>query len=165
MRISNSAYMGVEALARLAKRDTREPCKTQCIADWINRSLSYTESLMAQLRDAGLVVSRRGPGGGYALARPAHRITIAEIFQAFDAPFNSTPYPLDTEALEADEFHDLHGADLLWEALKNYVLSFLSGVSLADLTSEAAEMLNRDAGDGDNDVSINAFGLRSRMHH
>lgn len=165
MKINSSAYNGVEALARLAQRGTYEPCKAQCIADWINRSLSYTESLMAQLRDAGLVVSRRGPGGGYALARPAHRITIAEIFQAFEAPFNSKPYPLDAEALGADQVYDLHGADLLWETLKSYALAFLSGVSLADLASEAVEMLNRDAGSVDNDVSIHTFRMRSTMYH
>lgn len=85
MQISSSAYMGVETLVRLAVQNADKPC-TQGLAEWINRSVSYTESLMARLSNAGLVVSRHGPGGGYILARPAERITVAEVFQAFDDP-------------------------------------------------------------------------------
>ena len=60
MQISNSAYTGVETLVRLAVHNTDRPCTTQALARSINRSLSYTEALMARLRSAGLVVSRRG---------------------------------------------------------------------------------------------------------
>ena len=51
-----------------------------------NRSTSYMEGLMSRLRDAGFVTGRKGPGGGYYLSRPAVRITVAEIFRAFDEP-------------------------------------------------------------------------------
>lgn len=165
MKINNSAYNGVEALARLAARGVYEPCKAQCIADWINRSLSYTESLMAKLRDAGLVVSRLGPGGGYSLARPADRIMIAEVFQTFDAPSSLTSYPSDAKPSKAEEAHDLHGADLLWEALRSYVLSFLSDVSLADVVSGASGVIDRHTSSIDEDDSVDAFGMRPTMRH
>lgn len=55
MQISSSAYMGVETLVRLAVQRADTPCTTQGLAEWINRSVSYTETLMARLRTAGLV--------------------------------------------------------------------------------------------------------------
>ena len=162
MQISSSAYMGVETLVRLALQNADKPCSTKGLAEWINWSVSYTETLMAQLRSAGLVVSRHGPGGGYALARPAHRITVAEVFQAVDAPSDFANRPLNAETLETADIHDLHGTDLLWEALKSYVLLFLSGVSLADLAPEASELIGDDS---DDDAEIYPFDMQSTAHH
>jgi len=158
MQISSSAYMGVETLVHLAVQNADKPCTTQGLAEWTNRSVSYTETLMTQLRNAGLVVSRHGPGGGYILARPAHRITVAEVFQAVDAPSDFANRPLNADTLEVADIHDLHGTDLLWEALKSYVLLFLNGVSLADLAPEATELISDEA-------QIYPFDMQSTEHH
>ena len=162
MQISSSAYMGVETLVRLAVQSPDKPCTTQGLAEWINRSVSYTETLMAQLRNAGIVVSRHGPGGGYILARPAHRITVAEVFQAVDAPSDFAYRPLNADTLEVEDIHDLHGTDLIWEALKSYVLLFLNGVSLADVAPEASELISDDTND---EAQIYPFDMQSTAHH
>ena len=162
MQISSGAYMGVETLVRLAVQNVDKPCTTQGLAEWINQSVFYTETLMAQLRDAGLVVSRHGPGGGYILARPAHRITVAEVFQAVDAPSDFANRPLNADTLESAGIHDLHGTDLLWESLKSYILLFLNGVSLADLAPEATESISDDTND---EAQIYPFDMQSTAHH
>ena len=138
MQISSSTYMGVETLVRLAARKADTPCTTQVLADWINRSVSYTETLMARLRRAGLVRARRGHGGGYYLARPAHRITVAEIFQAFDEPHDLPNRPLNAVTFKADRIQNRHGTDLLWESLKSHIVLFLDQISLADIALESA---------------------------
>ena len=46
--------------------------------------LAYLEHLVARLRKAGLVDSRRGSRGGYMLARPASEITMAEVVEALE---------------------------------------------------------------------------------
>ncbi len=86
MQISNSAYMGVEVLVRLVAYEPDRCCTAQALAEWINRSMSSTETLMSRLRAAGLVRATRGPAGGYHLNKPADKITVAEIFMAFDEP-------------------------------------------------------------------------------
>jgi len=162
MQISSGAYMGVETLVRLAVQNVDKPCTTQGLAEWINQSVSYTETLMAQLRNAGLVVSHHELGGGYILARPAHRITVAEVFQAVDAPSDFANRPLNADTLGAADIHDLRGTNLLWEGLKSYVLLFLNGVSLADLTPEATESIT----DGTDDkTQIYPFDMESTEHH
>lgn len=152
MRISDSAYMSVEAMARLAAQHTDNPCSAKGLAEWINCPVSYTEALLAQLCKAGLVVSPLGRGGGYALARPAHRITVADVFEAvgaIDAPPDVANRPLDADTFKHVDTRELQGADLLWEALKSCVLSFLNGVSLADLAPATASPVSDRAGFGD----------------
>ena len=84
MRISRSSYLGVEFLARLAERSADTPCTAEELARWIERSVSYAETILARLRVAGLVKPLRGPGGGYRLAKAPDRITVAEIVRAVD---------------------------------------------------------------------------------
>ena len=141
MRISSRAYMSVETLVRLATQNADRPCTAKGLAEWINRSVSYTEGLMARLRSAGLVVSRQGPNGGYVLAKPAHRITVAEVFQAVDESSDRPDRRSDAAAPEAEEIDDLHGTELLREALTGHVLLFLNRVSLSDLAPPRAEAI------------------------
>jgi len=90
--------LGVELLVRLVARNADPPCTTELsltrrqrcspssLARSIRRSVSYTEQLIAQLREAGLVKTKHGPGGGCYLTRPADRITVADVFRVFDEP-------------------------------------------------------------------------------
>ena len=151
MQISNSAYMGVEVLVCLAAYEPARPCTAQALAEWIHRSLSYTETLMSRLRAAGLVRARKGPGGGYHLSKPADRITVAEIFKAFDEPRVLNCPPLNANTLEPETIENLHGTDLLWEGLKSNILLLLSGVSLADIAIEPAHSFAADETDSSPD--------------
>ena len=97
-------------------------------------SLAYLEQLFARLRRAKLVVSARGPGGGYRLARPAGEIRISEIMTAVDETLRATKC---TDSIgegcgggrAACLTHDL------WEQLSAQVYLFLHNVTLADIVS------------------------------
>ena len=88
MQISNSAYMGVEVLVRLAAYEPNRCCTAQALAEWICRSLSHTETLLSRLRAAGLVRASRGHGGGYQLGKPAdsRRQSTDETLAVGDPP-------------------------------------------------------------------------------
>ena len=147
MQISSSAFIGVESLVRLTACGADTPCTTQGLAELINRSVSYTEKILARLREAGLVKAKRGRGGGYSLARSAHRITVAEIFRAFDEPHGLPERPLDAVGFEAGTIGIRRGTDLLWESLKSDILLFLNGVSLADIAPQTAGRNGSDGSD------------------
>ena len=144
MKINSSAYMGVETLARLAAQSGDTPCTAQNLTDWMNRSVSYTESHMAQLRNAGLVVSRHGPGGGYTLARPAHQITVAEVLRTFVEPHGLPAHPQKVVSLELETIQIIHASDLLWASLESHILLFLDQISLADIAQQSTRELARD---------------------
>jgi len=74
----------------LALRGRETPVTLSSISERQCISLSYLEQLFGKLRRNNIVESVRGPGGGYYLARPANKITIAEIVIAVDEPLDAT---------------------------------------------------------------------------
>jgi Rrf2 family iron-sulfur cluster assembly transcriptional regulator len=130
MRISRSSYLGVEFLARLAQRSADTPCTAQELARWIERSVSYAETILARLRAAGLVRSLRGPGGGYRLAKAPDSVTVAEIMRAVDDHCGTPPALGETEPAGS--------AALLWDSLQRYSLRHLERVTLADIVYRCA---------------------------
>ena len=72
MRVSAKADYAVRAAIELAANgsDSSSPLKGERIADAQGIPLKFLENILVDLRHAGLVNSRRGPDGGYWLARP-----------------------------------------------------------------------------------------------
>jgi Rrf2 family transcriptional regulator, iron-sulfur cluster assembly transcription factor len=138
MQITNSAYLAVECMAHLTGCTFERPGKTLWLAQAIHRSVSYTEALMARLRRAGLVTAKKGSGGGYVLSRPADRITIAEIFKAFDEPRATGVGPAAPSVTGRADSADLPNTEALWDSLRSTVLLFLGGVSLAEVAAGGA---------------------------
>ena len=71
-------------MVELARRNGDSPVSLAEIAEADGLPLAYLEHLVARLRKAGLVESRRGARGGYLLARPADEITMAEVVEALE---------------------------------------------------------------------------------
>lgn len=105
----------VSALAGLAElsqyrgykhnRPWGTPVTVEDLSDYTGFSVSYLEQLFAYLRRAGLVTGVRGPGGGYALARPCEGITVTEVLRAVGPDeSDSTLDPIHAR-LARDVFH------------------------------------------------------------
>jgi Rrf2 family protein len=62
----------------------REYISIQTISDELGIGFSFLTKVFQQLNDAGLLTSKRGPGGGIALTRPTDAITLYEIVVAID---------------------------------------------------------------------------------
>jgi Rrf2 family iron-sulfur cluster assembly transcriptional regulator len=94
-------------------------------------SLSYLEQLFSRLRRQGLVVSVRGPGGGYKLARNFANISVAEIINAVDEQIDATQCGGHENCRDEGRCmtHDL------WSALNDKILDYLAGISLADMVA------------------------------
>jgi Rrf2 family transcriptional regulator, iron-sulfur cluster assembly transcription factor len=93
-------------------------------------SLAYLEQLFARLRRAGLVLSARGPGGGYRLNRAATAITLAEITDAVEEPIRATRCEDSGPGCVAGKRCLTHD---LWAELGEQIRLFLSHVTLADV--------------------------------
>src|SRR5271154_2911721 len=89
MMFSTKAEYGVRVMVELARRAGEAddcPVPLAEIAAHDGLPLAYLEHLVARLRKAGLVDSRRGSRGGYLLSRPAAQITMAEGGEALEGP-------------------------------------------------------------------------------
>jgi len=89
MRISAKADYAVRAAVELAAAPDEKPVKAERIATAQEIPLNFLENILGELRHAGLVRSQRGADGGWRLARPPQRITVADLIRAVEGPLAS----------------------------------------------------------------------------
>jgi len=140
---STKAEYGVRVMAHLAAREGDGPISLAQIAEAEGLPLAYLEHLAARLRRAELVESRRGPRGGYTLARDAKGITMAEVVRALEgeiAPIECITASADgalTCVREGQPGHEPCPTKLLWTRVQSSIVRTLTDMTLADLARPA----------------------------
>jgi Rrf2 family protein len=86
VRISAKTDYALRAAIELAALSSADPVKGEAIATAQGIPLRFLENILGDLRNAGIVESRRGVDGGYLLARPADQIALADVIRAVDGP-------------------------------------------------------------------------------
>lgn len=79
MKLTTKARYGLRALCHVAHRGY---ASAQVIAEQQAIPSRYLEEIIGELRKAGLVIGKRGPRGGYRLAKPADEIAVSEVLRA-----------------------------------------------------------------------------------
>jgi Rrf2 family transcriptional regulator, cysteine metabolism repressor len=147
MMFSTKAEYGVRVMVELARRADEAPVPLAEIAEHDGLPLAYLEHLVARLRKAGLVDSRRGSRGGYLLARPAAEITMAEVVEALEgsiAPIECISQGPDgsivcsRESGRAGSDPHICPTKLLWTRVRGAIVRTLRETTLADLVLDPA---------------------------
>lgn len=84
MKLSSKGRYGVRALFHIAFHNHGRPTQMKEIADREAIPLRFLEQIFQDLKRAGLVSAKRGPRGGYQLARRAEDISIGDVVRALD---------------------------------------------------------------------------------
>lgn len=137
MKVSTRADYASRALLSLALHEADTPQSARDIADRTGLPQPYLEQILLALKGAGLVISKRGVGGGYRLARGPGEIYLSEVVGAVEAP------------IAADDFGEPHkdgacdheGQCVLlavWAAVGTEMRRLLSSYSLADIAAMAS---------------------------
>lgn len=132
MHITAKADYAVRTLVELAAAGG-VPGKAEALAGAQNIPHKFLESVLSDLRRADLVRSRRGPDGGYWLARSPTEISVADIVRAVEGPLASVrgqrpedvEYPGPAKPLQ-----------LVWLAVRANMRAVLEEVSLADIVDD-----------------------------
>jgi Rrf2 family protein len=148
MMFSTKAEYGVRVMVELARRAGECPDGTASvvplaeIAEHDGMPLAYLEHLVARLRKAGLLYSRRGSRGGYLLARPAEQITMAEVVEALEGsivPIECISQSPDgsvvcsRESERTGPYSHVCPTKLLWTRVRFSIVRTLQETTLADL--------------------------------
>ena len=144
MLFSTKAEYGVRLMVALGRHDGGEPVALSAVAEAERLPLSYLEHLVAKLRKAGLVTSRRGAHGGYQLARPAEQITMLDVVEALEgaiAPMECFTTDREGKVLCS---HETDGdracaTKLLWTRVQGGVTKALAGTTVAELAAFAEQ--------------------------
>ena len=143
MMFSTKAEYGVRVMVELGRGTGGDPIPLAEIAARGGLPLAYIEHLVARLRKAGLVDSRRGSRGGYMLARSPAEITMAEVVSALEgsiAPIECISEAPDGSIVCTRESEPGHvcPTKLLWTKVRLAIVRTLQETTLADVILDPA---------------------------
>src|SRR3954471_23253899 len=132
MRVSAKADYAIRATAELAAAEGSGQLRADRIAENQEIPIKFLESILLELKHAGIVRSQRGADGGYALARPGTEISLADVIRAVDGPLANVRG-------DRPENVSYKGAATaltdVWIAVRASLRSVLEQTSVADLAS------------------------------
>jgi len=86
MRVSRSTGYALLAVGFIAKNQGKGVVLSQAVSKEYDIPLEYLLKILQQLVRANVLRSKRGPRGGFSLAKPTNKITMLEIIEAVDGP-------------------------------------------------------------------------------
>jgi len=89
MKISRSTGYAILAVGYIAKNQKQPIILSQSVSKEYNIPLEYLLKIMQQMVRANILKSKRGPRGGFSLARPIRKISMLEIIEAVEGPMMS----------------------------------------------------------------------------
>lgn len=89
--ISKKTKYAINALVFLAKRTGEGPIVISEIAEKEHIPRKFLESILLNLKKAGLLASKKGKGGGYYLLQDPEDINLADVMRLFDGPIAFLP--------------------------------------------------------------------------
>jgi Rrf2 family protein len=101
LSITTKSPYAVAALAELGRASESTPVPISELARRRDIPVQFLEQLFAALRRAGVLLSRRGVGGGYLFARAPDTISVLEIVELLDGPLGAGATGVFAEAAAA----------------------------------------------------------------
>ena len=132
MRVSAKADYAVRAAVELAAAGQGTVVKGEHLAAAQAIPIKFLENILVDLRQAGIVNSRRGPEGGYWLARAADEVTVADVMRAAEGPLASVRGEKPEDLGYAGSAERLQE---VWVALRAGLRDVLEHVTLADIAN------------------------------
>jgi Rrf2 family iron-sulfur cluster assembly transcriptional regulator len=140
VRFSLQAQYAICGVFDLAYNGHGEPVPVQVIGTRQAIPARYLEQIFQRLRRARLVTGKRGPGGGYVLARPPGEITLRDVVEAVEGQADRWFAP-DASASAAVPYRPA----FLWPRLAARFADALGSTTLEDLCRDAARQPVRRA--------------------
>lgn len=135
--LSQKAKYALRAVLVLA--GSQDPLTAREIAEREGISLKFLEAAFVELRDAGIVISRRGRPGGYRLARSAEQVSFGEVIRAIDGPLAPIRCASRTQFEPCTDCADVETCPIRWSMTKarDAIAGALDGCSLHDALHQA----------------------------
>jgi Rrf2 family protein len=132
MHLSRRARYAICGIFDLAYNGAGEPVRVQAIGERQGIPHRFLEQIFQALRKAGLIRGKRGPGGGYVLARRPEQITLKEVVEAVEGPLVGGSM-VDVSDWPASR----HRPDFLWADLSEQMAGVLGKTLVSDLCRDA----------------------------
>ena len=133
--ISRKAKYGLKALICLAQNAGEGPVLIEDLAERERIPRKFLEQILLELKKKGLLVSRKGRGGGYRLGRSPKDISMAEIIRILDGPLAPVPCVSVMAYAPCEECLDPRacGIRLVMQEVRDGIARILDSASLAEV--------------------------------
>lgn len=140
LQLTRDGEYAVRAVLHLASQPEGRVSLITEIAEAQDVPKSYLSKIMQNLTRAGLVKSRRGAKGGFALARPAEDITLRQVIEAIEGNIYLNVCLVRKGECKRDETCPVH---LVWKEGQKKLFEVLDGKTMAQLVKDAADIKKR----------------------
>lgn len=130
--LNRKCLYGLRALYVLAREYMNDPMGAPQISAETNAPPEYLQGILLELRNAGILESRRGPRGGYRLAKPPHQVTVGSVIRILDGPLTvGCGGDLDSKRCDGCKDGDACRTRLMMRDIRSAVASVLDGTTIA----------------------------------
>ncbi|MBL8290926.1 MAG: Rrf2 family transcriptional regulator [Bryobacterales bacterium] len=134
MQLTLTADYAARVMIHLASLPVGERASRDILAEASQTPTHFLSKILQSLARSGLIVSRRGASGGFALARPADQLTLLDVLEAIEGPLalnrcleKSTPCSRSTWC----------GAHLVWARAQAALIEVLRSATLTELARQS----------------------------
>ncbi|ACL57634.1 RrF2 family transcriptional regulator [Methylobacterium nodulans] len=138
--LTNKGKYGLKALVHLAGLPPGARIGVAEVAAANNIPKKFLDAILGELRNAGIVHSRKGPGGGYALARPPEEIRVGHAIRVLDGPLAPIPCASRTGYRPCEDCADeaACAVRLVMLEVRNSIAGVLDTLTLAQMRDRPA---------------------------
>ena len=136
--LTNKGKYGLKAMVHLARLEGGVTVQSAEIAGAEQISKKFLDAILHDLRNAGFVRSKKGPGGGYGLAKPAAEIPVGALVRVLDGPLAPIACASRTAYQPCDDCTDLAGCAVRLTMLevRDAMAEVLDRLSLAEMAAK-----------------------------
>jgi Rrf2 family protein len=144
VKLSSKGRYAVRALFDIAFYNDGQPTQVRDIAERQNIPQRFLEQIFQDLKRSGIVGSKRGPQGGYQLARPAQDIPLGEVVRVIEGPValgeNSSQQTAPGKRSDSHVTDGQRATDSVFEEISERISACLDSVTLADVCDKAGTL-------------------------
>lgn len=138
--LSRKARYALRALYALAGGDASGPMLIADLAERERIPRKFLEAILLELKNAGILQSKKGKGGGYALAKTPDQITVGQVIRVIDGPVAPVPCVSEKAYVRCDTCVDEStcGTRLVMKQVRDAIVKILDNTTLADVGEQSA---------------------------
>lgn len=140
--LSKKAKYALQALLQLAEEYDRGPVLIADLAEREGIPKKFLELILLELRNQGILQSKKGKGGGYFLGKPPKAISLGQVIRILDGPLAPLPCVSQTAYMKCQECQDEEtcGIRLVMKQVRDATAKILDTTSLADVAQRTASL-------------------------
>ena len=141
--LSKKTKYAIKALVALGKNEGKPPMQISKIAEEEHIPKKFLEQILLDMRNAGLLYSKKGAGGGYSLNKKAEEIYLVQILRLTDGPVAMLPCASLNFYHKCEECDDelTCGIRQAFIEVRDATLKILNETSIADVISKETKLI------------------------